>query len=113
MFTSAFYRVVVRSWGLITFVVSLHLVAQAAGQVDAAFDATLMKVPAERAHVSRVQPDGKIITFGSFYAVNGKPSKNLVRFNPDGSTDTSFNAPFFSYSNGEVFSVREIDLQSD
>ena len=36
------------------------------------------------------QPDGKILVGGSFQTVNGAPSRNVVRFNSDGSIDTSF-----------------------
>jgi uncharacterized delta-60 repeat protein len=38
-----------------------------------------------------VQPDGKILVGGNFVNYNGVPSSGLVRLNPDGSQDTSFN----------------------
>lgn len=38
-----------------------------------------------------VQPDGKILITGNFRNYNGASSTGLVRINPDGSRDTSFN----------------------
>jgi uncharacterized delta-60 repeat protein len=50
-----------------------------------------------------IQSDGKILVGGSFFFIDGKPGYGgLVRLNPDGSLDTSFNAPRF---NGPVFAV--------
>lgn len=40
-----------------------------------------------------MQPDGKIIVTGNFYAYNGKPSDRIVRLNPDGSVDNDFKVP--------------------
>ncbi len=36
------------------------------------------------------QPDGKLLVGGQFVLVNGVPRSNLVRLNPDGSVDESF-----------------------
>ena len=38
-----------------------------------------------------LQPDDKIIAFGSFQAVNGTVKNQIARFNQDGSLDNSFN----------------------
>ena len=38
-----------------------------------------------------VQPDNKIITTGSFRSYNGTLNKGIVRLNPDGSLDNTFN----------------------
>lgn len=39
-----------------------------------------------------VQSDGKLIVAGEFSSVNGGSRKNIVRLNPDGTTDNTFNA---------------------
>lgn len=38
-----------------------------------------------------IQPDGKIIATGNFKNYNGSPSSGLVRLNPNGSRDATFN----------------------
>ena len=38
-----------------------------------------------------IQPDGKILAAGSFTSVAGEARTNLIRLNPDGSLDRSFN----------------------
>lgn len=38
-----------------------------------------------------IQPDGKILVGGRFNTFNGRSTSRLVRLNPDGSIDTSFN----------------------
>jgi len=38
-----------------------------------------------------IQPDGKIILAGNFIAFNGISANRIVRLNPDGTPDTSFN----------------------
>lgn len=40
---------------------------------------------------SELQPDGKIIATGNFHDYNGASSPGIVRINPDGSRDASFN----------------------
>ena len=42
-------------------------------------------------YVVVVQPDGKILTGGSFTTVLGVPRNNIARLNPDGTLDTAFN----------------------
>jgi uncharacterized delta-60 repeat protein len=37
-----------------------------------------------------LQPDGKILLGGDFYALNGQPRTNLARLNPDGTLDAGF-----------------------
>ncbi|MFZ4929277.1 T9SS type A sorting domain-containing protein [Chryseobacterium sp. Mn2064] len=37
-----------------------------------------------------IQPDGKIILTGDFYAYNGQPTDRIVRLNTDGSVDNNF-----------------------
>lgn len=38
-----------------------------------------------------IQPDGKIIVYGSFKVFNGSPARNIIRLNADRSKDVSFN----------------------
>lgn len=56
-----------------------------------------------------IQPDGKLLVGGLFTNSSGLVSANLVRFNPDGSFDTSFNPSpngairsFAILSNGDI-----------
>ncbi|MDB6057081.1 MAG: Delta-60 repeat-containing protein, partial [Verrucomicrobiales bacterium] len=53
-----------------------------------------------------VQPDGKILLSGSFTHFNGTPHAYMVRLNPDGSIDTSFEAH-------PSYRVRTMALQPD
>jgi hypothetical protein len=39
-----------------------------------------------------VQPDGQVVVGGNFTTIGGLSRSNLVRVNPDGSVDPSFNA---------------------
>lgn len=57
---------------------------------------------------SAVQPDGKTLIGGYFDNFQGVTQKKLMRFNVDGSKDTSFN-PEFQFNND----VQSILLQSD
>ncbi|HEY5912057.1 MAG TPA: immunoglobulin domain-containing protein, partial [Verrucomicrobiae bacterium] len=69
-----------------------------AGSTDLTFDPTqaggLVGLEGDEGCVYRlaVQPDGKVIATGNFVGANGVPRRDLVRLNPDGSTDPSFNA---------------------
>lgn len=55
-----------------------------------------------------VQPDGKILVCGTFTQFNGQSKAYLVRLNPDGSLDETFNT-----GNGFNAAVVDIGLQSD
>lgn len=44
-----------------------------------------------------VQPDGKIIVGGIFTTVNGVPRQMIVRLNTDGTLDSTFSVPEFTY----------------
>ncbi|WP_291115697.1 T9SS type A sorting domain-containing protein [Flavobacterium sp. UBA6135] len=57
-----------------------------------------------------VQPDGKIIAGGSFTAFNGIGPGKLIRFNADGTKDTSFDIGLGSNDNG---TISDILLQAD
>lgn len=55
-----------------------------------------------------LQPDGKIMVSGNFDKYQGVNQKGVIRLNPNGEKDTSFNL-----GNGFTDSVRSITLQSD
>ena len=55
-----------------------------------------------------VQPDGKIIVGGLFTSYNGTPANNIIRLNPDGSIDSTFN-----YGLGFDADVRKVIIQPD
>ncbi len=57
-----------------------------------------------------VQPDGKILLGGSFTTFNGVAEKYLIRLNPDGSRDTSFNLEAL---HDTAINVSDIVLQPD
>ena len=56
------------------------------------------------------QPDGKVLVGGNFNTYNGITKYKLVRLNPDGSLDSSFNALLSGVAN---WGVLEIYLQAD
>jgi uncharacterized delta-60 repeat protein len=62
------------------------------------------------------QPDGKILAGGRFATANGIFRNNLVRYNTDGTVDTTFN-PLTELNNfsqlGTAFTVQKIIVQSD
>lgn len=62
-----------------------------------------------------IQNDGKIIAGGSFTTFNNIPVNGLIRLNPDGTIDNSFNiGSGFAYNiNGLAPSVFSIAIQSD
>ena len=57
-----------------------------------------------------LQPDGKILVGGDFSSFNGIPQGRLIRLNPDGSKDPSFNLGGSGFDN--IF-VRTTALQPD
>lgn len=86
--------------------------AVASGTVDPAFNAFVQQSFNGQVHTSATQTDGKIIVGGRFTVVNGIAACNLVRLNPDGSVDATFNPPdFYAHLNNE--SIFAIALQSD
>jgi uncharacterized delta-60 repeat protein len=60
------------------------------GSFDPAFAPTFTLVGGGSMWTVAVQPDEKILVGGSFSAVDGQPRNHLVRLNPDGSVDPSF-----------------------
>ncbi len=62
-----------------------------------------------------LQSDGKIIIVGSFTTFNNTPSKYIVRLNPDGTKDTSFNigTSFNTYVNSNYPFVSSVQIRPD
>jgi uncharacterized delta-60 repeat protein len=60
-------------------------------------------------HAFAVQPDGKVLIGGHFYAVNGAARGKVARLNADGTTD----ATFMNGLSGPNYGVTSITLQSD
>jgi uncharacterized delta-60 repeat protein len=59
-----------------------------------------------KVYTSHIQRDGKIIVGGSFTSYNGNNSGRLVRLNPDGSYDASFNTTIGA-TTGIIYDVCE------
>jgi uncharacterized delta-60 repeat protein len=61
-----------------------------------------------------VQPDGKIIVGGWLESYNGNPINGLIRLNPDGTPDLTFNVGTgFMHSFGGAGAVYSAKIQSD
>ncbi|MBI3134099.1 MAG: T9SS type A sorting domain-containing protein [Bacteroidetes bacterium] len=56
----------------------------------------------------KIQPDGKIVTVGTYSSFNGTARSRIARLNADGTLDTSFDP-----GTGFSFDVRGCDLQAD
>lgn len=75
--------------------------------IDGSYDASFIIDSSPPGMDVEIQPDGKIIVVGNFSLVNGVPGyDNVVRLNPDGTLDASFqpetNASSFSSSSSLV-----------
>lgn len=77
------------------------------GSVDSSFNTTGSGLNSA-ADVIALQPDGKIILGGWFTSYNGTTANRIVRLNPDGSKDTSFNS-----GTGFNNTIHTINLQTD
>ena len=71
------------------------------GTLDTSFDPGTGLINYDWIYSFLIQPDGKIIIAGGFVAYNSVPVNNILRLNPDGSIDPSFN----SQVNNPVYSV--------
>lgn len=70
---------------------------------DKAFNSKIKGIASGFVRKIKVQPDGKILVGGSFLNYNGIVGKNyLLRFNSDGTEDTSFNNNLGTGFNGNV-----------
>jgi uncharacterized delta-60 repeat protein len=89
----------------------------AAGDVDTSFIATLSGAPSEGTSINTiaVQPDGKIIIAGSFFAAGKYPRIAIARLNADGTTDTTFVPVALDGSQFYINSlnIRRVELQAD
>ena len=56
----------------------------------------------DRTNAVAIQLDQKILVGGNFTTVNGAASSLIVRLNPDGTRDTTFNSPLGAAANDEV-----------
>ncbi len=75
---------------LLSFLLTLPIFA--AGEVDSTFNTNVGKFERETVTAISLQADGKILAGGNFTLANGLPRTGIVRFNADGSLDTTFNA---------------------
>ncbi|MFH7015976.1 T9SS sorting signal type C domain-containing protein [Flavobacterium sp. FlaQc-47] len=57
-----------------------------------------------KVYTSLIQADGKIIVAGNFTSYNGNNAGRLIRLNPDGSQDTTFNTAIGA-TNGIIYKV--------
>ena len=78
-------------WLLIVAFVSLTSISAQTSSVDLSFNALISEVGSGGFSNFVPQPDGKILSYGSFQIVNGVVKNNLVRLNLDGTPDNSFN----------------------
>ena len=90
--------------------------SHAAGQLDSSYQATLGPAITRNGTIFgfAVQPDGKVIAAGSFNRAGGVVRQNIVRFNADGSVDSSFDAGALlvtALGSGET--VSQIVIQTD
>ncbi len=75
-----------------------HSTSAQIGSVDPNFNAVVDTASFAEKRIDQlvVLPDGKIMVGGRFNQYNGQPVGSLVRLNPDGSLDTSFNSNLFA-----------------
>jgi uncharacterized delta-60 repeat protein len=81
---------------LILFLPAPEMTVKAAGEIDPTFNAGAFRQPRGSATTIVMQPDGKVLIGGNFEVASGALKYSLVRVNPDGSADTTFNPPRFA-----------------
>ncbi len=95
---------------LIAFVSASAITAQSSS-VDVSFNAVISKERDDSGNLVQpnftLQPDGKILTYGSFQVVNGELRRKIARLNPDGSLDNSFDCATCD------FNIESAIVQSD
>jgi uncharacterized delta-60 repeat protein len=79
------------------------------GSLDESFNTNDPGVDRTLIKVIKLQPDGKVLVGGSFGSYLGTPVKGLVRLNPDGTIDTTFQNDLGS----SPFDIISIELQPD
>lgn len=70
------------------------------GSMDPSFEAALIQragVISNGINGLKLQPDGKVLVWGSFNEIEGAPQVALARLNADGSRDTGFQNPNFTF----------------
>ena len=78
------------------------------GSLDAAFDFNLGFGPDGIVHSVAIQPDGKILLGGEFITFNGFARSHILRLNPDGTMDDTFDPGL-----GPDFSVNALAVQTN
>lgn len=80
------------------------------GSPDTSFNNTVVGSPEINSSVFQIVPqtDGKILVAGQFSAYNGFACEGIVRLNPNGSVDPSFNC-----GGSNLTTIRKILLQND
>jgi len=86
--------------------VTLATQAPAAGSLDSSFSASFNNV----VFASALTSDGKLIVGGGFNEVDGTPSDQIVRLNPNGSLDPTFKTIGTGVSGG---AIRAIEVVGD
>ena len=90
---------------LIAFV-SISAVAAQTSSVDSTFNPIISKNTNQFGNAIQsnftVQPDGKILAYGTFQVVNGVVKTNIVRLNPGGTLDNTFNCTACNFSIGSA-----------
>ncbi|MEO8073910.1 MAG: delta-60 repeat domain-containing protein, partial [Acidobacteriota bacterium] len=90
---------------LIAFV-SISTVTAQSSSLDLSFNPIISKDRYNNGNLIQpnftLQPDGKILTYGTFQIINGVIRTNIARLNPDGSLDTSFDCAACDFFVGSV-----------
>jgi len=94
-------------------ILSGFLTANAAGEVDSSYNASVSGGLNGSVYVFKAQPDGKILVGGNFQDINGIAASGIGRLNSDLTVDTTFNAPDLGGPFGIGGMVFAIGLQSD
>ena len=84
----------------------------AAGEVDRSFSAAVQNFPDGAVRIIVKQADGKILVGGTFTVANNSGRVAVVRFNPDGTVDQTFNAPDFYAVTGPGYMIRAAAIYS-
>lgn len=95
---------------MLAFTTAQFVSAAVYGELDNAFQPSLVKDNQAFGNAVLIQPDGKILYAGFFLTINRQPQSHIARFNPDGTLDSTFDT-------GNTFtfaaSIGSIALQSD
>ncbi len=107
---SALVRIIFIS---IVMVVVSTVETWAAGELDPTFSAAAYGTSTGTVYAVEKQADGKILVGGYFSAANSTAASSLIRLNPDGSVDPSFNTQNLFNALGIGASVWSIAVQAD